>query len=598
MHKGIRGAFSAFFSSFKRKMIMITVIILMIIMLLVEIGIYSVDIPVQMNNAIDNHSREVQYISERLDAAITNYDWFLNSLTMNEELQLLLEKSYENSLEESLINFDMEMILKSVTILSNNKFENIFLYDTRKIRGFQLNNADFDKRFLELDGLRYRNEGNVQWIAEGDKVYIHRAILDRRTFRLIGYITMSVHDDYLKGLMRSAAKGYTFIFNESNHLVIQDQDKQMDTNVILAKSKTLKKGESAVISIEPQGDMLLTKYKSQFSLWTTVSLIPLSVITAGADQMAKWIITIGVIGILLGIFIIWISSNRLIHPLKELSRVMKQVEQDNFSARVEIRGNDEFGRLSLSFNHMMRKIDTLISEVYQKEISQKEAENKALKAEYKALKAQINPHFIYNTLETIRSLSEFDEPDKVSMVTVSLGKLLKASISNQKDFIPVREELEYIDAYLAIQNTRFENKVDVSIQVNESILSYFIPRFILQPLVENAFVHGLENKIDNGNLIIKASLDRQNIIFQIIDDGVGIDPERISDILTINHQAGTHSKGTGNGLLNVSKRLSILYGDPFGMSIQSSPNFGTIIELKVPIQQDQGGEFHVPSGRY
>jgi two-component system sensor histidine kinase YesM len=572
-------------------MIVITILILIMIVLLVEVVIYSVDIPVQMDNAIQSHSQEVRYISERLDAAISNYDWFLNSLTMNEELQTLLQKPYHSSLEESLLNYDLEQTLRSITILSNGKFENIFLYDTEKFRSFVINEHNFDQRLLSLNTIRYENEGNVQWIVEGDKVYIQRAILDRKSFQLIGYITMSVNDDYLKGLMRSAVNGYTFIFNENGHLVIQDREEQMNTAEILLESNRLKEGESTVVSISSQGDMLLTSYKSQFSLWTTVSLVPLSIITAGANVMAKWIIGIGLAGILLGTLIIWFSSNRLIRPLKQLTRVMEQVEQDNFNVRVNIGRNDEFGRLSLSFNRMMRKIDTLISEVYHKEISQKEAE-------YKALKAQINPHFLYNTLETIRSLAEFGENEKVEMVTVALGKLMKASITNTSDFIPIREELAYIDAYLSIQNTRFQNKVNVSIQVDETILNEQVPRFILQPLVENAFVHGLENKMGRGSLIINGSRGGETIKFQIIDDGVGMEALQVNELLVSNRPTPSGRRGTGNGILNVHNRILIIYGEPYGLKIQSSPNIGTSIEVNIPTRKDNGGKLDVQSSHH
>jgi two-component system sensor histidine kinase YesM len=572
-------------------MIVITILILIMIVLLVEVVIYSVDIPVQMDNAIQSHSQEVRYISERVDAAIINYDWFLNSLTMNEELQTLLQKPYHSSLEESLLNYDLEQTLRSITILSNGRFENIFLYDTEKFRSFVINEHNFDQRLLSLNTIRYENEGNVQWIVEGDKVYIQRAILDRKSFQLIGYITMSVSDDYLKGLMRSAVNGYTFIFNENDHLVIQDRDEQMDTAKILLESNRLKEGESTVVSIASQGDMLLTSYKSQFSLWTTVSLVPLSIITAGANLMAKWIIGIGLAGILLGTLIIWFSSNRLIRPLKQLIRVMERVEQDNFNVRVDIGRNDEFGRLSLSFNRMMRKIDTLISEVYHKEISQKEAE-------YKALKAQINPHFLYNTLETIRSLAEFGENEKVEMVTVALGKLMKASINNSSDLIPISEELAYIDAYLSIQNTRFQNKVNVSIQVEETILNEQVPRFILQPLVENAFVHGLENKLGRGSLIINGSLGGETIKFQIIDDGVGMEALQVNELLVSNRPTPSGRRGTGNGILNVHNRILIIYGEPYGLKIQSSPNIGTNIEVNIPIRKDNGGKLDVQSSHH
>lgn len=576
-----KNAIEFFTGHFKRKIILITILILTFIVVLVVAVIYKVDIPVQMNNAIVSDSKEVRYVSERLDTAISNYDWFIGTITMNDALQSILKQSYTNSLEEKLLNFDLEQTLGSATVLSSDKFGHIFLYDTRKLRSMVLNNMDYDRAYLELDPSRYNSEGNVRWKVEDGQLYIHRAIRDRDSLGLIGYLTISVSENFLQDLLRTADTRYTFVYNENGQLVIRNHhDPQLPVNRVSLMADRFDEGPQ-IVSLEPFGEMLLTTHRSQFSLWTTVSLIPLSQVTEGPRKLAQWIIGIGAVGIMLGTVIIWISANRMIQPLKELSRAMAYVKQDRFDLQVDIRRKDEFGQLGQSFNRMMKKIDHLISEVYRKELSRKEAE-------FKALKAQINPHFLYNTLETIRSLAEFGEDDKVEMVAVSLGKLLKASISNKKDVIPVREELAYIDAYLAIQNTRFQNKVDVITHVDEAILERTIPRFILQPLIENAYVHGLENKVGKGQLIIKGvRLQDDTIAFNIIDDGVGMDEHQLAELFKgPRTEESVERKGTGSGILNVHNRLQMLYGEEYGLRIVSSPLIGTNIEMRIPLSKE------------
>lgn len=574
-------------SSFKRKMLLITIFILAFIVILVEAFIYMIDIPIQMKNATDNDLREVRNISERLDTAISNYDWFLNTITMDDQLQEMLVLPYENTQQEFLLNYDLGQVLNSISVLSNDKFENIFLYDTEKLRASIINSYDYDRSLLVLDKNAYNSKGNVRWKVDDGKIYIHRAIRGRNSLELIGFITMSLREDYLEELIRTAAMDrFTFVFNEYDQLVFQNQREQplsIPTHEVLGFSKELEQNASTYVNVESYGQMMLTTHQSQYSLWKTVSLIPLNSITEGPRALAQWIIMIGIAGILLGSLIIWFSSNRLIQPLKDLKRMMAYAERDQFNVRVNILRNDEFGLLGRSFNNMMEKINHLISEVYHKELSRKEAE-------YKALKAQINPHFLYNTLETIRGLAEFGENETIERVVVALSKLLKGSISNTKDLDTVREELDYIKAYLAIQNTRFQNKVEVLVDVDPAILDRTLPRFILQPLIENAFLHGMEKKIGKGNLIIKGYALKDSMKFEIIDDGVGMDQERLTQLFSSKHRAADEDRrGTGTGLLNVHERLKMLYGEPYGLRVQSSENVGTLIEVHIPLNQQEEG---------
>ena len=320
--------------------------------------------------------------------------------------------------------------------------------------------------------------------------------------------------------------------------------------------------------------MLLTTNVSESGKWRVVSLIPVKEIAKGPELIGWWIFVIGCIGVLIGIIITWVSTNRLIAPLYDLKKVMDQVETDNFQHTVHIHSHDEFARLGRSFNQMMEKINYLISEVYQKELVQKELE-------YKVLKAQINPHFLYNTLDTIRWLALYGETEKVERVAISLAQLLKASLKESKEMVPIKTEMEYIDAYLYIQKTRFE-KINVSINMDDHILNLYIPRFILQPLVENAFIHGLEKKIGSGSLIISGTQSVKGIKIRIIDNGAGIGDEKLTTLFNDTINQNLERRGTGTGLKNVHKRIQTLYGEEYGLSIQSSLNTGTIVEVLLP----------------
>jgi two-component system sensor histidine kinase YesM len=577
----IRRMMASLFSKFKYKLIIFTALIMVFVIALIEIFIYIVAIPGEMNHAIDNNMQEVQRISERVDETVAVYNLLANVLTMDIEVQDYLKKGYSSRLEELTLNFELEKNINSRNIISADKFVNVFIYDMTKLR-YKFSVSAEDSPFLELNQAIYNPEGGIEWRVENGTVYIHRSIRDRSSLKIIGYMTMVIENKYLKNRIQTTTARHTYVFNESEHLVVENTlNKDIDSAIILDKSKNIK-GRYTIVLMEPNKDqMLLTAYRSKSSLWRISSIVSLKDITSETRSIGIRIIEIGLAGILIGILFVWFSTALLIHPLKDLTFVMNQIEKDVFDLRVRIRGKDEFGLLGRSFNRMMEKINYLISEVYKKEISQKEAE-------YKALVAQINPHFIYNTLETIRLLSSFGETSKVEEATVALAKLLKSNITtNSNKFNTVREELSNINAYLTIQSMRFQDKIVVSVNVDESLLNDVLPQFILQPIIENAYIHGLEHKVEDGNLFLNGFSDKFGMKFQVIDNGVGMSEETLKELLNEDkpESASSEKSGSGTGVMNVHKRIRLMFGEPFGLTIQSSPSVGTIIEILLPRRQ-------------
>lgn len=571
----LRRFFVYLFSNVKHKLILVTTLILFLVIAIIETFIYFVAIPREKHYAIEYNRQEVQAISERVEETVSLYNLLTSAITMDSEVQNILKKGYKNGLEEILQNFDLERIVSTKNIISPDKFLNVFIYDTTKLRYRMELSSDYDTRLLRLDKRIYNPEGGIVWKVENDTMYIHRAIRDRSSLKVIGYITLMVESKYLESRIQTATNRYTFVYNESEQPVVLNRpDIKANPVYILIKSKNITEGTPTDIILPSSEHMLLTTYKSN-SLWRVSSLVLIQEITQGTREIGFRIIEIGLAGILLGILFIWISSSLLFRPLKDLVLAMNRFEQDNFNLRVDIKRKDEFGIVGRSFNQMMDKINYLVSEVYQKELSQKEAE-------YKALKAQINPHFLYNTLETIRLLTSFGNTADAEKATVALARLLKTSIAKKNEMITVREELEINHSYLTIQNMRFQDKVDVSVTIDESMMDYLIPRFILQPVIENAFQHGLEPKMGNGRLYINGFLLENALKFQVIDDGVGMTEETVQALFSEDMKSGSEKSGTGNGLINVQNRIRLLCGEAYGLTVQSSPNFGTIIEFFLP----------------
>lgn len=570
-------------SSVKRKMILMVVVMLILVIAIIEIVTYAVSINFHLNDAKANDAQKVQYISENMDDAISYMSKLMDSITEDSEIQSMLLQTNQLTYEKLSA---LEQLVVSKILYSTDKLETVYLFNTEQFlvklnynTSGSVNNKD-DVR-SELKKQRYDTVGRITWRVNKGVIYIERAIRERDSLKMLGYITISLKDDYLKQRLQSEPYRYSYVFDEQDHIVVSSSDvPYISVNDLLRRAKLQSGEKPSLLNLEPYGQMLFTTYVSEQEGWRVVSLVPLKEISKGTELIGRWITAIGVIGVLLGLLLTWFTTSRLIAPLHALKQVMDQVETDRFDQQVRINRRDEFGRLGRSFNQMMGKINYLISEVYQKELAQRESE-------YRALKAQINPHFLYNTLDTIRWLSMYGENDKIENVAISLAQLLKANLADHREMVPVHSELEYINAYLAIQKTRFESRITVSIHMDDAITELWIPRFILQPIVENSFVHGLENKVGPGSLSIIGIMDGESVRFRVIDDGVGIEEQKRDRLLEFTGEVDLGSaKGTGNGMRNVHKRIQMLFGESYGLTINSMPGSGTIVEIMVPVMEN------------
>ncbi len=209
---------------------------------------------------------------------------------------------------------------------------------------------------------------------------------------------------------------------------------------------------------------------------------------------------------------------------------------------------------------MVREINRLIKEVYEKQYLVQESE-------FKALKAQVNPHFLYNTLESIHWMAKLKDYRGVTDMVVSLGKLLRYSTSKVSDIVKVREEIEQIENYLKIQKIRYGDKFEVKINIEEEVYDKYMLRFLLQPIVENSITHGLEQKIGKGMIEIRGSIRDNIICFEIMDNGVGF--------------GNSKSKGEGIGMDNVNNRVKIHYGEAYGLIVEEKDGF-TSVKILIP----------------
>jgi two-component system, sensor histidine kinase YesM len=287
--------------------------------------------------------------------------------------------------------------------------------------------------------------------------------------------------------------------------------------------------------------------------------------------------------ILFSVAAAWIISASIYIPIKKLHDVTTTITKNDLQSLVTGDNLDELSELGMSFNIMIGRIRELL------DAKIKEQEN-LKKAELRALQAQINPHFLYNTLDTIVWMAEANKSDQVIEIVRALSSFFRIALSKGKDWIPLRQELEHVRSYLTIQKMRYRDILDFHIDLDENLTDCTILKLTLQPLVENALYHGIKGKRNGGTIVVKARRAEPNLILlEVQDDGIGFTPYKLAQIQASlkDDSSEITVPDNGFGLENVNKRIKLYYGRQYGISIQSQYQSGTRVTLVIPMQVDQ-----------
>jgi len=277
----------------------------------------------------------------------------------------------------------------------------------------------------------------------------------------------------------------------------------------------------------------------------------------------------------------WLISASIYLPIKKLHDVTTTIAEHDLRALVTSENANEITELGMSFNIMIGRIRELLD-------SQVKEQENLQKAELKALQAQINPHFLYNTLDTIVWMAETNETDQVIEIVRALSSFFRIALSKGKDWIPIRQEIEHVRSYLHIQKIRYRDILDYEIDVDDNVLDGTILKLTLQPLTENALYHGIKNKRNGGKIWVRARRkDRDQVLLEVQDDGVGCTPYRLAQIQEkLDDESYEISQEDGGfGLANVNKRIKLYYGNQYGLSIESQYQEGTRVTVTIPLRE-------------
>ena len=368
--------------------------------------------------------------------------------------------------------------------------------------------------------------------------------------------------------------GYCFLMDESGILYHPQQQ--------LIYSQ-LKSEDTATLADLPDGtysesNVIYVLQTVEGSPWRVVGVSYVDELVTSSLWENFWLLALAAVAILLAALVSSIVISRaLSRPLKGLSRAMRQFEKnaDTFTY-APVGGAREVQELSESFSHMVVKIQHLMETVRREEINLR-------KTELKALQAQINPHFLYNTLDSIAWMCEQGRNDEAVQMVNALAQLFRISISRGHELIPIRSELRHAESYLKIQKHRYKNQFSYRFDVDESCLDFLCNKITLQPIIENAIYHGINGLVDEGEIVITLRADGSDVVFTVADNGVGMEEEQIQAILR-----KERSDHTGIGIKNVNDRLKIYFGEGYGITIDSEPDVGTTVTIRMPQVREEG----------
>ena len=462
----------------------------------------------------------------------------------------------------------------------------IIILDTeRNIRYHYLEGLDMlqDGRRLQecfeaaqsgLRGERWLGRGNSLYQG-GEAVTLVKAIPMKEKDGMRGIVVIEINPEIFRSLLLSnqslPISQYTFIVDKKGQILCTNRTVQ--PKWLEKIETTFQNGERSFILEWDQETYDVFGQYNGLTGWKTYSVVAVQDIFPQAAQLRGTIAMIVMLAVFAGLVAVTVLSCSITAPIRELSNAMKQVEQENFDIEIQSRRKDEIGHLITSFHYMVGKIRQLICEVYQKKIEQKNAE-------IRALQAQINPHFLYNTLDSINwMLIERDEQD-ISDVVISLGEILRYAVGGQNHLVPLGSEARYIESYLFIQKNRLEDRLNYQWELAEDTLDVLVPRLIMQPIVENAVIHGIEPLKKGGVILMKAWIEKEMLLIRVTDNGRGMNQEELE---ALREKISGTDEIENIGMRNIQRRMELTYGQEQAMEIESVQGEGATITLRMKV---------------
>lgn len=533
---------------------------------------YNRQLTGQVNADIDSYISYMENISSMLAENLDVKKYLFGEGEEADEagVQLLSQFSTVLSSREDIYN--LGILQKNGKALLNEGKSRLNTY-------VDMENQEWYRRAVENKDSFYLSSAHVQHMIQGERPWVitlSRYIPDPMN-KEGGVLFVDLNYSAIRKLCDDSSvgkKGYIFILDKDGNIVYHPQQQQLYNELQTEYIDEVMNCQTDVLNMG-NGDSarLYTISRSDTTGWTVVSCSYISELLKKSEEAQKIYMLMAVLLVAIALLISSFMAKSITQPILKLQSSMALIQEGDFRAgNVEVESRNEIGSLTETFNVMTLRIQELMEQ----NINEQKAKRKS---EMKALQSQINPHFLYNTLDSIIWMAESGKNEEVVLMTASLARLLRQNISNEEEEISIFEEVEYCRNYLTIQKMRYKDKLEFRIDVAPEITSCQIIKLVLQPLIENAIYHGLKYKESKGLLELIGYAAGEDIIFEIRDNGVGMDED------TLNHIFERHTvnyRSNGVGVYNVERRIKLTYGQEYGITYKSRPGEGTVARVCIP----------------
>lgn len=571
-----------------------------LLLIIMPFGIFAIMSNFRVYNAIETlvsysakHSFEQSglFVSYKIDKIINTIDVLLVDKKINstisqepDKLDIPSQMLDMQDLSRYLRSFQNQDEVFNVKLYVKDDF----LYSSEKVNflSFQdAKNSDWYEDFV-----KYHKK--VIWVKTTEQDYTTKpddseikrvsavsAILDKSNYlNFLGFVRIDILEKNLSDILKKASStknSVTYIQNSKNEIISSSSEKInnnwiFDSNELENYSKNGMYYGTRDLGKE---HVILACQKLPNSDWTLVSITPFSEITAVGKELQNQMLLMFLLISTAAYILAYVISSSITKNISLLLKNIRLLKKGDFNIEITTKSNDEIGELIENFNSMSARLKFLVDEQYRIGL---EAKN----AELLALQAQINPHFLYNTLDMINWSAINNNVPEISDTVQTLSRFYKLSLSKGSNIIPIRNEIEHVKMYMEIQNMRFENIFDFQVHIDEEVYQYTTIKIILQPIVENSVLHGILQKDDRSGLILITGHVSEGVItLKVQDNGIGIKPEKLKTILTHkSNTSGTH----GYGVRNINERIKLFYGEQYGLEYNSVPGKGTTVIIRIP----------------
>lgn len=551
-------------------------------------------------NFIALTDRTISDSLNRIDMFLEKIDKYSLNLILGSEMEKILTKGYGENINYPRLFAEQ---VQNLTVIEGDLLAIHYFGVDGDVYHYPFTSSINSIRDLNREGLidAYRIEDSrIHWSGIYPQTYYLsdsqqslkifsgiRSFKDSFQPGIKGILLMDVEEDKLYEFIKNISlgkNGQIYIINKEGVIMTSSEREKTSAKIEQPVFDIVNTGDAGYSYIDINGLKNVLIYDtSGRNGWKVAATIPLKDVLYQTGSIKMMAIVVGIVVIALSSTISFLISTKITKPIREMTKLVKVVAKGNLDVKYEARTNDELKDLSDGFNYMTSSLKELIGKVYIEEIQLKQAQ-------LENLNAKINPHFLYNTLDTIYWMLVIAEQNEISNLVVALSDMLRYSISKSGDQVTVREEIKQIDNYLYIQKTRFKDRLDVEYEVEEAANDCYIMKLLIQPIVENAIKHGLEFQSQKGLIIIKVYEKEEEIIIQIIDNGKGMSEREVKHLL---NRADTSSlKKPGIGLNNVNERIKMFYGAKYGITVESKLGEGTCVNINVPKVLQPGGIVH------